>query len=386
MPIAFAAPGLLRNALSGSGRLNAMEAAGPGSGIPDPSMTYFDLHEMGEMGEAELKESGDVDAQELKDINKDIGVEAQKIKDIKENTISHALTPAPKSIEFTEPEARTRFHTISQSPRRQLLSYVAHIGGGGGSGAEVFARKFSRSNAAGGDDGESWCSVGRIAAAVAESKANFAAAANNNDDDGGIVEALTVSTQLQRRLIEDHACRVNQDLRCAKEVPGIELAFRTSDDGTRIVVPRAEPSTTAPSISERQMFQVGFLGTVTGRGIYQTFEEDGGAMAYDRNAIRNDIESMISSSEIVVLAWPQCGFANKARRLLADSGYGEEQQHYADLVIDKFGPLHAELALTTGRLSVPYIFVDGVLVGGCDEDRHHPGLSKALEVRKRSQA
>ena len=107
MPIAFAAPGLLRNALSGSGRLNAMEAAGPGSGIPDPSMTYLRwLDEMGEMGEAELKESRDVDAeklediikdiqaelkesrdvdaQELKDIIKDIGVEAQKIKNIKD--------------------------------------------------------------------------------------------------------------------------------------------------------------------------------------------------------------------------------------------------------------------------------------------------------------
>jgi len=200
------------------------------------------------------------------------------------------------------------------------------------------------------------------------------------------VEALTVSTQLQRRLIEDHACRVNKDLRRAKEDPGIELAFRTSHDGTRIAVPSAEPSATAPSISERQMFRVGFLGTVTGRGIYQTFEEGGGAMAYDRSAIRDDIEAMISSSEIVVLAWPQCGFASKARRLLGDYGYGEEQQLYADLVIDKFGPLHAELALTTGRPSVHYIFVDGVLVGGCDEDRHYPGLSKALEVRKRSRA
>jgi len=54
-------------------------------------------------------------------------------------------------------------------------------------------------------------------------------------------------------------------------------------------------------ISERQIIQVRFLGAVTGRDIYQTFEEDGGAMPYDRNAIRNDIASMISLSEIVVL-------------------------------------------------------------------------------------
>jgi len=64
MPIAFAPPGFPRNALSGSGRLNAMEAAGRGSGIPDPSQTYSrSLDEMGEMGEAEVKESRDVDAQ-----------------------------------------------------------------------------------------------------------------------------------------------------------------------------------------------------------------------------------------------------------------------------------------------------------------------------------
>ena len=87
--------------------LDDMKAAGPGSGIPDPSQTYLRwLDETGEMGEAELKESRDVDAeklediikdieaelkesrdvdaQELKGIIKDIGVEAQKIKDIKD--------------------------------------------------------------------------------------------------------------------------------------------------------------------------------------------------------------------------------------------------------------------------------------------------------------
>jgi len=84
-----------------------MKAAGPGSGIPDSSQTYLRwLDETGEMGEAELKESRDVDAQELKDnikdieaelkesrevdaqelkdIIKDIGDEAQKIKDTKD--------------------------------------------------------------------------------------------------------------------------------------------------------------------------------------------------------------------------------------------------------------------------------------------------------------
>jgi len=43
--------------------------------------------------------------------------------------------------------------------------------------------------------------------------------------------------------------------------------------------------------------------------------------------------------------------------------------------------MHAELALWTGRPSVPCIYVDGVLAGGFDADATHPGLERALEAR-----
>ena len=73
-----------------------------------------------------------------------------------------------------------------------------------------------------------------------------------------------------------------------------------------------------------------------------------------------------------------CGVALSARALLESHG----EASYADVTIDKYSPQHAELALTTGRPSVPYVFVGGKLVGGCDEDRVHPGVANALRARE----
>ena len=94
----------------------------------------------------------------------------------------------------------------SPCPRRQLLGYVAHVGGGGGSGTSAYARDPA-------SDGP-WQLVGRIAAGSA-----------NGADDG--IEALLSAADAQRRLITEHACRLYPPLRAAKrnmqlgvEVPG----------------------------------------------------------------------------------------------------------------------------------------------------------------------
>merc|ERR1712129_457409 len=96
----------------------------------------------------------------------------------------------------------------------------------------------------------------------------------------------------------------------------------------------------------------------------------------DREGVRADIARIVASRElacgvpgIVVFAWKNCGFATKARAALAERGIES-----TDVTIDKYSPLHAELAFTTGRTSVPYIYVDGKLVGGCDTDGDYPGL------------
>ena len=250
----------------------------------------------------------------------------------------------------------------SPCPRRQLLSFVAHVGGNAGvSGADVYAR-------ANGD--AEWLSspIGQIAAGNAE------CALDSTDE-------LMRAAQLQRRLIVEHACRIHPELRVAKRGPGIEMGVAASDGQVRAVPPPLESGDEPSAI---QMLSAGFAGTPSGKkGIYESFADDGGALAYDREAVRQEIQELTNSEEVVLLAWAQCGFCTKARKLLAEEYEG---QTYRDVTIGKFSPLHAELALTTGRPSVPYIFVDGVLAGGCHEDETHPGLLKTLEGRKEGSA
>ena len=269
-------------------------------------------------------------------------------------------------------------------PRRQLLSYIGHVGGGGAMGADVFARPQDDSMAM-------WCRVGRLAAGTA----------SGADDD---TASLAQAAQRQYRLISEHACRLHPGLRVAKRSNGIELGIASKLAGPVDAVLRPADG----DATSRDMLQCGFVGQSSGRGIYHSFEEDGGATDYDREAERRRIHQLTGSSEIVMLAWPQCGFATKARALLEERG-----EVFADITIPKLSPIHAELALTFGRASVPAIFLDGApsrilssppftclrhlyrrtsqssvpcaasgkFVGGCDEDEEFPGLQRALTMR-----
>ena len=73
-------------------------------------------------------------------------------------------------------------------------------------------------------------------------------------------------------------------------------------------------------------------------------------------------------------AWKSCGFATKARALLKERGFP-----FDSITLDKISPLHAELAFSTGRATVPYIFVNGDIIGGFDGDENGIGLVNALD-------
>ena len=134
------------------------------------------------------------------------------------------------------------------------------------------------------------------------------------------------------------------------------------------------------------MMSVGFVGSVPPskgsvgrpvRGMYAELWAKGGVAEYDREALRAKIASIVAQSRsgdaemptVVIFAWPHCGFATKARAALDEADVA-----YLNVVIDKFSPEHAELAFTTGRPTVPCIFVRGELVGGCEADESLPGL------------
>lgn len=231
---------------------------------------------------------------------------------------------------------------------------MGHVGGGGGSGVQVLA-----CDSIGDED---WLCVGRVAAGSSEAA-----------DDG--LPALERAT-LQRRLIAEHACRLHPQLRAAKKrdrLHGIELGVEEVGGGVvHAVPPPAEGDATGA-----QMLTAGFWGDPAGKkSMYQDFEDAGGAAAYDRAAMRKELAEAVASEPVVLFAWRNCGYATKARALLA-----EREQPFADVPLDKFGAMHAELALWTGRPSVPCIYVDGVLAGGFDADATHPGLERALEAR-----
>jgi glutaredoxin-related protein len=243
------------------------------------------------------------------------------------------------------------FYEKAPCPRRQLLGYVAHVGGGGGQGMQVYAR--SRT------DETAWLLVGSVAAGSPDAA-----------DDS--IAAAILAVQLQQRLIVEHACRLDKSLIAAKRKSEIELAVERHSRGPRAIVPMVDK---AGSVSWKQMLGCGFAGVSAGRGIYRDFESSNGALAYDRAAVRDAIRNTIASSKIALFAWPQCGFATTARALLSDDTY-------TDVTVDKFSPQHAELALLSGRPTVPCIYVDGELVGGCHEDEQHPGLAKVLAARR----
>ena len=116
------------------------------------------------------------------------------------------------------------------------------------------------------------------------------------------------------------------------------------------------------------------------KGIYTDFVEAGGATPYDRTQVRADLRRVVGGARVVVLAWARCGFATKACGELDARGIA-----HRSVVLERYGAAHAELALLTGRPSVPYVYADGQLLGGCDADAELGGLEGWLEAQQQQQ-
>ena len=276
-------------------------------------------------------------------------------------------------------------------PRRQLLSYVAHSGGSRAIGADVYAR------AAKGV----WCAVGRIATGSAE----------RADD---TPDALVRAVRLQQRLIIAHAKALHVELRAADTV---ELGMRAragtvsnlaaslaffEGDGAEDPPHAVSLALDVGAVSERAMMTVGFAGVPrTARGgrrgvlglpsisrddIYANFASAlAPHCAYDRAAARKEIARLLAGDAVVVFGRRGCDGCADAARLLAHAGV-----RFRAVQLDRWGlvdgartetnPLHAEIALQTGRATLPSIFVCGRNIGGLDRDDECEGLLSLLET------
>ncbi len=66
--------------------------------------------------------------------------------------------------------------------------------------------------------------------------------------------------------------------------------------------------------------------------------------------------------KIELYTWSYCPFCIKAKQLLDNKG-----MEYKEHVIDNDPDKKKELFKTTGQDTVPYVFIDGELIGGCDD-------------------
>lgn len=65
---------------------------------------------------------------------------------------------------------------------------------------------------------------------------------------------------------------------------------------------------------------------------------------------------------IELYTWSYCPFCQKAKMLLDSKGY-----KYDEVVLDDKDARRQELLERTGQNTVPYIFIDYVLIGGYDD-------------------
>ena len=278
---------------------------------------------------------------------------------------------------------------VAPCPRRQLLTYVGHTSGSGDPEAVLFARAAGNEAAT-----SSWLQVGCIAAGLVDTSGLLADDSSLptelTEDEltpsgmaasaAAAVTALVQAVQVQRRLISEHACRLHPELRPAKRGDGLELGLQLGIGGSDARGIVAVGSSAPGDASPAQLMSCGFAGDspapgTAGRlpkGMYADFWAAGGPPEYARDEVRAQIRQLLAPSRlvceggppaVVIFAWRQCGFATKARAALDARGVA-----YTSVELDKMGPLHAELALMLGRLTVPYVFVRGECVGGYEAD------------------
>lgn len=65
--------------------------------------------------------------------------------------------------------------------------------------------------------------------------------------------------------------------------------------------------------------------------------------------------------KIELYTWSYCPFCQNAKRLLDNKGY-----KYEEHVLDDNEEKRLELKTKTGQGTVPYVFIDGELIGGFD--------------------
>jgi len=249
-------------------------------------------------------------------------------------------------------------------PRRQLLSYVAFTAGRGAAPTPIHALV-----------ADVWQPVGHLAAGTPEAA-------------DGSVAALVRAATLQRRLIAEHACRLYPPLRTEKREHGLMRGVRLAIEApppsaggaaTYLPLPDCELGEATPA----EMLRCGFAGAPgSGGGIYADYARRD-SPPYDRLAVRRRLAEQTkaveeeeggTASAFTLVAWPRCGFCTKARAELEARGVA-----YRHVVVDKYSPEHAELAMSTGRPSVPYVFgKEGVLLGGFEAEPGWPGLAGAL--------
>ena len=277
--------------------------------------------------------------------------------------------PTSSAAALSAPPASATIASINPCPRRQLLTYVAHTGGGKVGGGEMLAKR---------EDSE-WLTVGRVAAA---------------DD---TFEALSAAAARQERLIAEHATRLYTELRRkpGDGSPPIELGLRVDDDVVAVPAPMKRDFVDAATMTAGGFR--GFPKKAGGSDMYAQYDLGEGVygLPYDRAAVRAELARLVEGDAVVVFGWSSCFFCVDAEQKLRDADVPFRAVHvdlwrrspdvWHDADADDSGSgaaraaknvrkatktLQAELALLTGRCSVPVVFVKGELLAAGDDDAH----------------
>lgn len=68
------------------------------------------------------------------------------------------------------------------------------------------------------------------------------------------------------------------------------------------------------------------------------------------------------NKKIELYTWSYCPFCKNAKKLLDSKGY-----KYDEYILDNNEEKRLELKAKTGQGTVPYVFIDGELIGGFDD-------------------
>ena len=269
-----------------------------------------------------------------------------------------------------------RVSCINPCPRRQLLAYVAHTGG---VPAPCAATVYARPRRGAGE----WSTVGRVACVdegEGEGEGECGTELGEASREASLLEG---AIQTQQRLIAEHAGRLHPTVRAANrdrrggetEADVIELGMVVGlqarggaagdADAAAQVVPVA-PTKLRDFVPGAYMTKVGFVGlpkrprnkreasaaaaatstadarpasasapapaaapaaapaTATASSdIYSQFaaHEALYGARYDREAVRAEIEAIVSQHAIVAFGWSTCFFCVEAARLLREAGH-----------------------------------------------------------------